>query len=76
MFKPLLFLSIFLVVSCDKTSDDLTYPASKKEFLIEDIHGYKVEDSYRWLEDFTSERSVDWVKRQNKFTNKFIENTA
>ena len=45
---------------------------SKKDNFSETIHGYEIEDSYRWLEDFTSEESKDWVKRQNQFTQKFI----
>lgn len=76
MFRSLLFLSLFLLISCSKDPDQMQYPESEKNYLVEDIHGYEVEDSYRWLEDFTSDKSIDWVKRQNKFTNKFIENTA
>jgi prolyl oligopeptidase len=32
----------------------------------------KLKDSYRWLEDFTSEESKDWVNRQNQYTQQFI----
>ena len=53
----------------------MEYPDSNKKYFVENIHGYDVEDSYRWLEDFTSEESLDWVKRQNEFTNQFIENS-
>ena len=30
-------------------------------------------DSYRWLEDFTSDESIDWIERQNNFTKQFIK---
>lgn len=44
------------------------YPLSFKEPLVEDYHGTKVEDPYRWLEDDNSERTREWVKKQNEFT--------
>ena len=63
---------IFLLVSCSNEVSDFSYPDSKKVDFSETIHGYEVKDSYRWLEDFTSEESKDWVKRQNQFTQQFI----
>ncbi len=65
-----LFLIIFFV-SCS-IQDETKYPETKKEEFSETIHGYEISDSYRWLEDFTSDDSLDWVKRQNKFTKTFI----
>ena len=63
---------IFLLASCSNEVSDFSYPDSKKVEFSETIHGYEVKDSYRWLEDFTSEESKDWVKRQNQFTQQFI----
>ena len=63
---------IFILSSCSNQSSDFAYPDSKKDNFIETIHGYEIEDSYRWLEDFTSEESKDWVNRQNEFTQEFI----
>jgi len=54
----------------------MEYPDSKKTFFVEKIHGYEIEDSYRWLEDFTSPDSIQWVERQNQYTNNFIEKTS
>ena len=65
-----LFLLI-LLISCS-VQDSSEYPESKKEKFTEIIHGYEISDSYRWLEDFTSNDSMDWVDRQNKFTKRFI----
>ena len=45
---------IFLLVSCSNDISDFSYPDSKKDNFSETIHGYEIEDSYRWLEDFTS----------------------
>jgi len=72
MYK--LCLNIFLILIIISCSNQKTsgYPETKKEEFIETIHGYEISDSYRWLEDFTSNDSLDWVKRQNKFTKTFI----
>ena len=66
------FAIIFLLVNCSSQSSDFSYPDSKKDDLKETIHGYEIQDSYRWLEDFTSEESKDWVNRQNQYTQQFI----
>ena len=63
---------ILLLVGCSNESPEISYPASKKIDFVETIHGYEIEDQYRWLEDFTSTESKEWVDRQNKFTKKFI----
>ena len=65
--------TIILLISCsplENNSDE--YPVSKKIDFEENLHGYSISDSYRWLEDFTSDESIDWIQRQNEFTNKFI----
>ena len=63
---------ILLLAGCTNETPEISYPTSKKIDFVETIHGYEIKDQYRWLEDFTSEESKDWVDRQNKFTKKFI----
>ena len=68
------FLSI--LISCSSNNEntiELKYPESKKIDLTENLHGYEISDSYRWLEDFTSDESTDWIQRQNNFTKQFIK---
>ena len=73
MYKKYLNLSILVVLmSCSNQVEEMNYPEAKKIEFTENIHGYEINDSYRWLEDFTSNDSLDWVKRQNKFTKAFI----
>ena len=73
MYKKYFNLSILVVLmSCSNQVEEMNYPESKKIEFTENIHGYEINDSYRWLEDFTSNDSLDWVKRQNKFTKAFI----
>ena len=65
-----------ILISCSNNNENTTelrYPESKKIDFTENLHGYEISDSYRWLEDFTSDESIDWIERQNNFTKKFIK---
>ena len=71
--KYISLFGILILISCSSSENNLDeYPVSKKVKFEENLHGYIISDSYRWLEDFTSDESIDWIQRQNKFTNKFI----
>ena len=63
---------LILIAGCSNEPSEISYPTTKKIDFVETIHGYEIEDQYRWLEDFTSEESKQWVDRQNMFTKKFI----
>lgn len=53
---------------------NLVYPKTKTVSQVDDFHGTKVEDPYRWLEDDvrTSKDVADWVEAQNKLTSDFL----
>jgi len=72
---PITFF-LLIVISCSNNNENTTelkYPESKKIDFTENLHGYEISDSYRWLEDFTSDESIDWIERQNNFTKQFIK---
>src|ERR1700694_924333 len=56
LFFPLLLLA------------QLKYPETKKGDVIDDYHGTKVADPYRWLEDDNSAETKAWVDAENKVT--------
>jgi prolyl oligopeptidase len=51
----------------------LQYPNTKKGDVVDDYHGTKVADPYRWLEDLDSEEVAGWVAAQNALTNGYLE---
>ena len=67
------YLLTIIATGIMAASAQYKYPATHREQLIEDYHGTKVEDPYRWLEDDNSERTAQWVQAQNRFTNALLE---
>lgn len=65
------------MLSCkdaQKTEDmKISYPEVRKDTIVEDYHGTKIADPYRWLEDDNSEETKAWVKAQNKVTYDYLD---
>ena len=49
------------------------YPQSKKDDLVEEIHGQEIPDPYRWMEDLDSEEVREWIEAQNELTFSYLE---
>jgi len=50
----------------------LQYPAARKSDVVDDYHGTRVPDPYRWLEDPDSPESRVWIEAQNRLTAAYL----
>src|SRR5207249_9853827 len=51
----------------------ITYPEALRMDLMDEHHGVKVPDPYRWLEQTDSEQTRKWIEAQNKIANAYLE---
>src|SRR3954468_1263381 len=64
-----------LAATAPAADEPLTYPATRRVDVLEDYHGTKVADPYRWLEDDVrkSKDVAAWVEAENKVTFGYLE---
>jgi prolyl oligopeptidase len=74
--RTLVLLGGLLAASLAPAGDGpIDYPAARRGDLVEDYHGTKVADPYRWLEDDVR-KSADvaaWVAAENKVTQAYLK---
>ena len=51
----------------------VTYPLARKGDVVDDYHGTRVADPYRWLEDVDSPETRSWVEAENHITFAYLE---
>lgn len=75
--KPIILglVGTFLCGGIAMTAEKMTYPVSKKIDHVDELHGVKVPDPYRWLEDDVRESKdvAAWVEAENKVTMSYLE---
>jgi prolyl oligopeptidase len=65
LYLILLFTSVM--------AQTFTYPKAKKVDHVDDYHGTKVADPYRWLENPDADDTRAWVEAENKLTFAFLD---
>ncbi len=68
-------LASFALAIVTAQEQKLNYPETKKGDTVDDYHGTKVADPYRWLEDDVrkSKEVAEWVEAENKVTFAYLE---
>jgi prolyl oligopeptidase len=68
---------VSLVLSCGAAllaqSPKLIYPTPHRGDVVEDYHGTKVVDPYRWMEDLNAPDVKAWVDKENALTLKYLD---
>jgi prolyl oligopeptidase len=66
-------VGIFISSALGQNSGALAYPQTNKGDVVEELHGVRVADPYRWLEDLDSTDTAAWVKAQNDVTSAYLQ---
>jgi prolyl oligopeptidase len=75
----LVVVSVFLLVGAVFAGDGVksaartTVPKAEKRPLEETLHGVKIVDNYRWLEDGSSPETQRWVEAEMAYTNAVLD---
>jgi prolyl oligopeptidase len=66
-------LALPLLIFAASQSAPLSYPQARRSDQVDDYHGTKVADPYRWLEDTDSAETHAWVEAENKLTFSYLD---
>jgi len=70
---PLLALLMTSTMDAQVSPPASQYPPARRGDVVDDYHGTKVPDPYRWLEDVDSPETRAWVDAENRVTFAYLE---
>lgn len=66
------FACVFLVVTIASAAEKMAYPKTRTVDQVDVLHGVRIADPYRWLEDANSADTKAWVDAQNAITKPYL----
>lgn len=68
----LVLLFVFSITALVPAQKSFDYPRPKKVAQVDDYHGVKVSDPYRWLEDGNDPDTLAWIAAENNLTGAYL----
>ena len=65
-----------LLMTSTLGAQTIHYPRTRASDVVDEYHGTRVPDPYRWLEDVDSPETATWVEAQNRLTFGYLEQIA
>ena len=72
MHLRLMLAAAMLTPSLPALAESLTYPAARREALVEKLHGTGIADPYRWMEDIDSKETRQFVEDQAALAGSYL----
>src|SRR6266571_3402293 len=78
VLRSLLAVALLSACASDRPASEssaprVAYPATRQSDVVDDYHGVRIADPYRWLEDDNSPETKAWVDAQNKITFAYLQ---
>ena len=58
--------ALLFVAAMTLVTNNMKYPDTKRDAVVDDVHGVKIPDPYRWLEDASKPDVKAWMAAQDK----------
>ncbi len=66
------FVLVLLAMLPEMIAQPAKYAVARKGDVVDDYHGVKIADPYRWLEDTDSAETAAWVAAEDQFTRAYF----
>ncbi len=57
-------------------TNGMVYPKARLSGVVDEYHGVKVEDPYRWMEDLDSPETREWVLAEARLTESYLDQSS
>jgi len=66
-------VTLFLAAAALASGAEPSFPTSRTDQTVDVVHGVKVADPYRWLEDQNSPETRAWIEAQSKYARSLLD---